>query len=56
MLFVSIIVGLLGIILLIGTFVRYHPYFDLIMSYDKYILLLWYNKDGGRTYIKLLEI
>lgn len=56
MLFVPIIVGLLGIILLIKTFVRYHPYFDLITSYNKYILLLWYDKDGGRTYIKLLEI
>lgn len=55
MLFVSIIVGLFGIILLIKTFVRYHPYFDLVISYNKYILLLWYNKDGGRTYIKLLE-
>ena len=56
MLFVSIIVGLLGIILLIETFVRYHPYFDLVVSYNKYILLLWYDKEGGRTYIKLLEI
>ena len=56
MLFVSIIVGLFGIILLIKIFVRYHPYFDLVISYNKYILLLWYDKDGGRTYIKLLEI
>ena len=56
MLFVSIIVGLFGIILLIKTFVRYHPHFDLVISYNKYILLLWYDKDGGRTYIKLLEI
>lgn len=56
MLFVSIVVGLFGIFLLIRTFIRYHPQFDLITSYNKYILLLWYNKDGGRAYIKLLEI
>ena len=56
MLFVSIIAGLSGIVLLIKTFVRYHPHFDLITSYNKYILLLWYDKDGGRTYMKLLEI
>ena len=56
MLFVSIIVGLFGVILLIKTLVRYHPYFDLVVSYNKHILLLWYDKDGRRTYIKLLEI
>nr|DAG93573.1 MAG TPA: hypothetical protein [Crassvirales sp.] len=52
MLFVLILMG----VLVISTFVRYHPYFDLVTSYNKYILLLWYDKDGGRTYIKLLEI
>lgn len=56
MLFVSIIVGLYVAILLISVFIRYHPYIDLVLSYNKYILLLWYNKDGGRTYIKLLEL
>lgn len=43
-------------VLVISTFIRYHPYLDLVLSYDRYILLLWYNKDGGGTYIKLLEI
>nr|DAI59041.1 MAG TPA: hypothetical protein [Crassvirales sp.] len=52
MLFVLILMG----VLVISTFVRYHPYLDLVLSYDRYILLLWYDKDGGRTYIKLLEI
>ncbi len=51
MLFISIIVGLFGIVLLIRTFLRYHPYFDLITNYDQYILLLWYDKDGGKTYV-----
>lgn len=56
MLFVSILAGLYVAILLISVFIRYHPYLDLVTSYDKYILLLWYDKDGGRTYIKLLEL
>lgn len=43
-------------VLVISTFIRYHPYLDLVLSYDRYIPLLWYDKDGGRTYIKLLEI
>lgn len=51
MLFVLILIG----VLVMSTFVRYHPYLDLIRSYDKYILPLWYDKDGGRTYIKLFE-
>ena len=46
---------LMLLLLVMSTFVRYHPYLDLIRSYDKYILLLWYDKDGGRTYIKLFE-
>jgi hypothetical protein len=52
MLFVLILMG----VLVISTFIRYHPYLELVLSYDRYILLLWYDKDGGRTYIKLLEI
>ena len=46
---------LMLLLLVMSTFVRYHPYLDLIRSYDKYILPLWYDKDGGRTYIKLFE-
>lgn len=53
---------LLGVILLIKTFTRYDPNIDLVLSNNKYVFLLWYNKydsDGkyeGRTYIKLFEI
>lgn len=55
MLFIPILVGLYVAILLISVFIRYHPHLDLIISYNKHILLLWYDKDGGRDYIKLLE-
>lgn len=46
MLFVLILIG----VFVISTFIRYHPHLDLVLSYDRYILLLWYNKDGRRTY------
>lgn len=48
MLLALVIVGLFSIFLLVRIFIRYHPKFDLITSYNKYILLLWYNKNGER--------
>lgn len=57
--FFIILVSLLGIIFLIKTFTRYDPKFDLVLSGNKYILFLWYNKFNwkgeyeGRVYIKL---
>lgn len=53
----------LGIIILFClkiVFVRYEPKFDLVLSYNKKHLLLWYNKFEGyyvtRTYIKLFTV
>ena len=60
--FFVVIMSLLGVILLIRTFTRYDPRFDLVQSGKKYILFLWYNKYTwtgeyeGRHYIKLFEI
>lgn len=45
---------------LITVFVRYEPKFDLVLSYNKKHLFLWYNKYEGkyvtRTYVKLFTI
>lgn len=60
--FLVVLVSLLGVILLIRTFTRYDPSFDLVLSGRRYILLLWYNKYNlndkyeGRKFIKLFEI
>lgn len=57
-----VLVFLLGVILLIRTFIRYDPNLILIQSGKRYILFLWYNKYNwsgeyeGRKYIKLFEI
>ncbi len=61
MLYFKIIVSTLVLILVIRTFVRYNPKFDLVLSKNTYILLLWYNKydwmgNCTRTYIKLFEV
>ena len=58
--FFIVLMSLLGIIFLIRTFfTRYDPKLDLVLSDNKYILFLWYNKFNwkgeyeGRVYIKL---
>lgn len=61
MLFVKIILLFSAIVLIIRTFVRYDPKFDLIKSGYSYKLLLWYNwynwwGDKQRTYLKIFEI
>ena len=59
MLFVKILLILSAIILLIYI-IKLRPKFDLVLSRNKYILLLWYTKkyDGyeKRKYVKLLEV
>lgn len=56
MLFLTIVL----FIVLVFIFIRYEPKFDLVVSYNKHILLLWYNKIEGeyvsRTYIKLVTL
>ena len=52
--------GIIVLLCLIIVFVRYEPKFDLVLSYNKKHLLLWYNKFEGnyvtRTYIKLFTL
>lgn len=51
---------LLLVITLIAILARYEPEIDIVLSKDKRIFLLWYNKIedeyASRTYIKLFEI
>ena len=57
--FFIVLMSLLGIIFLMKTFTSYDPKLDLVLSDNKYILFLWYNKFNwkgeyeGRVYIKL---
>ena len=55
-----IILGVFILFLIIKILLKYEPRFDLVISNNKFILLLWYNKynkhnkkDIERTYIKL---
>lgn len=52
--------GIIILLCLIIVFVRYEPKFDLVVSYNKHILLLWYNKIEGkyvcRKFIKICEL
>ena len=52
--------GIIVLLCLIIIFVRYEPKFDLVLSYNKKHLFLWYNKFEGnyvtRTYVKLFTI
>lgn len=58
--YIITILGVLILLLIIKILLRYEPRFDLVISNNKFILLLWYNKynkhnkkDIERTYIKL---
>lgn len=55
--YIITILGVLTLFLIIKILLKYEPRFDLVMSNNKFILLLWYNKynkkDIERTYIKL---
>ena len=52
--------GIVLFIILVVVFTRYEPKLDLVLSYNKYILFLWYNKIEGkyvsRKYIKLFTL
>lgn len=46
---------------IIVVYNNYSPKIDIVISKNKHIVLLWYNKwyysgECGRTYIKLFEI
>ena len=61
-LYIRAIVGVLVIIWLIITYIRYRPSISIVKSYNRYLVLLWYNKyhwDNTfqeRVYIKLFSI
>lgn len=52
--------GIIVLLCLIIVFVRYEPKFDLVISYNKKHLFMWYNKFEGeyvsRFYVKLLTL
>lgn len=62
MLYAKTIVVLIVIIWLIICYIRYHPNITIVQSYDKILVILWYNKYGWnheyqeRAYIKLFTI
>lgn len=57
-----IVLGVFILLLIIKMLLKYEPKFDLVVSNNKFIILLWYNKYDknsryeGRKYIKLFEI
>ena len=59
---ILILIIILFIIFIILKLVydRYYPYIDIIKSFNKHTIILWYNKKISRdevirTYIKLYE-
>ena len=47
-------------IFIILMFNKYNPKIDIVVSRNKHIVLLWYNKwtslnDGERTFVRLFE-
>lgn len=53
-----IVLGVFMLLLIIKILLRYEPRFDLVVSDNGFILLLWYNKYDDinikkRVYIKL---
>lgn len=61
-LYIRAIVGVLVIIWLIITYIRYYPSISIVKLYNRYLVLLWYNKyhwDNTfqeRVYIKLFSV
>lgn len=55
--FMLVIMGLLIVVLLIWSLIRYDPKLDLIATRNTYTLLLWFNEHGAigfkRSYIKI---
>lgn len=51
---ITVIIALVAIIT--ALFIKYNPKLDLVKSYNRHILFLWYNKEGKRDYIILFKI
>lgn len=53
-----IVLGVFILLLIVKVLLRYEPKFDLVISSNSFMLLLWYNKHGNnkerkRVYKKL---
>ena len=58
---VRIILYIISLIVLLYLYNKYHPQIDIILSNNKYVVIIWYyTKDNNgnyvRTYKKLLTI
>ena len=55
-----ILILIILLIILKSLYDRYYPHIDIIKSYNKHTIILWYNKkiskdEVMRSYIKLFE-
>lgn len=58
---VRIILGTISIIILLYLYNKYRPQIDIILSNNKYVIIIWYyikdnNGNYVRTYKKLLTV
>lgn len=58
---IRIIIAIIFIIIVFYTYNKYHPQIDIILSNNKYVVIIWYyikdnNGNYVRTYKKLLTI
>ena len=58
---VRIILCIISLIILLYLYNKYHPQIDIILSNNKYVIIIWYyTKDNNgnyvRTYKKLLTL
>ena len=58
---VKIILCIISLIILLYLYNKYHPQIDIILSNNKYVIIIWYyikdnNGNYVRTYKKLLII
>ena len=58
---IRIIIAIIFIIIVFYTYNKYSPKIDIILSNNKYVIIIWYyikdnNKNYVRTYKKLLTI
>lgn len=50
------VLAIVILLIIIVILIKYNPKFDLVKSYNNYILLLWFNNKGKRDFIKLFEL
>ena len=58
---IRIIIAIIFIIIVFYTYNKYSPKIDIILSNNKYVIIIWYyikdnNGNYARTYKKLLTI